>query len=276
MRPGFLALFLLAAPPLSAWGALGHRLLAVGALRDLPPGLAGWYRGREGEVADHAVDPDRWRASDPLEGPRHYLDSEAYGGPAAVPRDPEAAWARLGPAGFLRAGQVPWVIQARALDLVRAFQAGDRERVLRATAWLSHYVGDLQVPLHTTADSDGEGTGQAGIHARWESDLLARLEAQDPFRPEVRPAEPGPDPLGLPWRWLEEAYGLVEEVLAADRTAQAAAAAAGEPGYGPVYWALFEALQGARLRDRLTLSAQRTADLVRWAWNAAGSPGAGL
>lgn len=129
MRLGsaFLALVCCACP-LAAWGAKGHRMVAQAALRDLPPPVAAWFQGQEDTLPEHANDPDVWRSSDPLEGPRHYLDCEPYGGPGAVPRDLGAAQAMLGPEAFQEDGQVPWTIQDRVDTLARAFQGGTRPR----------------------------------------------------------------------------------------------------------------------------------------------------
>jgi len=266
-----IALAILLSPPAQAWGVLGHRLLAAGALRDLPPEVAVWYEGREARVADHAAEPDAWREGDPLEAPRHFLNGEPYGGAGEVPHGELAAQGRLGAEAFRALGQVPWVIQARTLALAQAFRSGDRDRVALETAWLSHYVGDLQVPLHTTVHFDGE-PGQAGLHARWESQLLERLEAQAPFEPEVRPAVPDPGAWSLPFAWLAESFAQVPELLEADREARAVAVRSGEGGYGPIYWGVFQDLQGERLKLRLSLAAHRTAVMVLEAWRLAERP----
>ena len=53
-----LALTLLPGPTAAAWGSLGHRMVATGALQDLPPDLAAWFAGLEATLPDHANDPD--------------------------------------------------------------------------------------------------------------------------------------------------------------------------------------------------------------------------
>jgi hypothetical protein len=47
----------------------------------------------------------------------------------------------------------------------------DPGAILRLSSDLGHYVGDAQVPLHTTSNYDGQKTGQHGLHAFWESRL---------------------------------------------------------------------------------------------------------
>jgi len=262
----FLAAVLLVppwAPPLGAWGSLGHEWVAATALRDLPPGLSAWFSGREAEVRGHANDPDHWKLRDPLEHPRHYLYCEPFGGPERVPLAQAEAEARLG-AGFQANGQVPWIILDRVDRLARAFAARDPGRAALEAAWLSHYVGDLNVPMHTTVNHNGERTGQGGVHHRWEMGLLDRL-LEAGWQPEVRPAELGADPAGAPWEWLQESFRLVPGVLAADL---AACPAAGQDP-GEAYWRTFLRLQGDQVKEQLTLAAQRSARMILLAWTRA-------
>jgi hypothetical protein len=266
--PCLLALCLCPPIPLSAWGRLGHERVAAAALLDLPPDLADWFRGREDTLPAHANDPDHWKQSDPLEGPRHYLDSEYYGGPAAVPRAKADAEAKLGDA-FQAAGQVPWVVQERVDTQAGAFASGDPEAVAFQAAILCHYVGDVQVPLHTTANHDGQLTGQHGVHARWETGLVEGLEG---WAPEVRPASLGTDPAGAPWDWLQASFAQVAPLLDADRTASQAETLAAGRRHGPAYWQVFMDLEGNRVREQLNRAAQATARMILLAWTQAGSP----
>jgi hypothetical protein len=242
-------------------------MVAAAALQDLPPALAPWFQGLEQELPDHANDPDRWRETDPTEGPRHYLDCEPYGGPASVPLDRNDAVARLGEAAFQADGQVPWTIQDRVAALAEVFRSGDRYRAAFQAAILCHYVADLHVPLHTTVNHDGQDTGQTGVHRRWESGLVERL---GDWRPGARPAALGTDPEHAPWRWLRDAYAQVGAVLEADR----AASRAGDPRGGPDsgYWRAFQRREGPRVKERLALAAEHTARMILLAWTKAGRP----
>lgn len=251
--------------PAAAWGVTGHRMLAQASLKGLPDNLAPWFQGQEATLPDHANDPDHWKGSDPLEGPRHFLDSENYGGPAEVPLLEADATRLLGPELFQRSGQVPWVILDRVRSLSEAFVAGDPAQVALQASYLSHYVGDLNVPLHTTRNYNGQESGQYGVHFRWEGGLLERIEAREGWVPEVRPAHVGPAPRTSPWSWLQESYVLAQGVLADDLTANQA-------GGGERYWQTFLELQEPDVKERLTLSAQRTAEMIVLAWTTAGSP----
>lgn len=268
------ALFLLAtallAPQASAWGVLGHRLVAQASLKDLPPGPAAWFAGLEATLPDHASDPDQWKERDPQERPHHYLNCEPYGGPSLVPLDETAARAQLGPDLFTRSGSVPWTILDRVQRLTRAFQAGDAPGAALEASILSHYVGDISVPLHTTLNHDGDLTGQHGVHHRWESDLLKRIEDNEGWVPEMRPATLGPAPQAAPWAWLRESFNLVPGLLADDMTAEQANAKT--ESMSQAYWQVFLQLQGPHVKEQCSLAAQRTAQMILLAWTQAGSP----
>jgi hypothetical protein len=132
-------------------------------------------------------------------------------------------------------------------------------------SYLSHYVGDSHVPLHTSSNYNGDATGQHGVHSRWEAGLLERIEAREGWTPEVRPAQTG-DP-AAPWAWLIESYNLIPSVLADDLSARAA-------GLGEIYWQTYLQLEEPTVKERLNLSAQRTAQMILLAWTGAGSPAA--
>ena len=269
-----LAALLLPAPalPLAAWGHLGHKLAARTALKELPPELAAWFAGQEARVGHHANDPDFWKGRDPQEGPRHFLDCEAYGGPAGVPLDEAAARAQIGPELFQKSGQVPWVILARVQRLRQAFAGGDPGQVALEAAFLSHYVADCSVPLHTTRNYNGDDSGQHGVHRRWEEGLLKRIVTQEDWLPEVRPALPGAAAEAAPMAWLQASYALVPGVLAADRAAEREAGGDEGQPEGDGYWQAFLQRQRAMVKAQLSLSAQRTAEMILLAWTQAGQP----
>ncbi len=259
--PLLLLLAVLAPSPLAAWGRKGHRIVARLALEDLPQGPSAWFKGREAFVQAHSSDPDEWK-EDAQEGPRHFLDMDRY--PGQVPTLRGEARERVGPAIFQRAGQVPWVVQDRVKLLTEAFRKADRAQVAFQAAVLSHYVGDLHVPLHTVSSFDGQATGQRGIHSRWETGLVDRLSTE----PQVRPAALEPGLLQAPWRWLEETHALVPALLADDRASGPA------PGRTPSgsYWMAFARRQEGTVLDQLARAGHHTAQLILVAWNEAGRP----
>ncbi len=269
--PRLVALLLAASGLLQAWGGKGHRIISGTMLRTLPPPLKAWYAGREDFLRDHASDPDAWRNHDRKEGPRHFLDAEIYGGADKVPYAIAEAIQQVGSAEFIANGQVTWIIQDRWKDLVEAFQAGDPEKIVFATATLGHYVGDAHVPLHSTKNHDGEETGQKGVHSRWESGLVERYIVEAEL--EVRPAKLDGEVLKSPWRWLRDSYALVPKLLADDRAAdRTTPPEARGVRRGGAYWAIFWDSQGATVKQQLQRSAEDLGDLVLTAWVRAGKP----
>ena len=168
------------APRAEAWGFTGHRMVNRKAIRTLPRPLRALFEGNTSYLAEHAIDPDLWRnGGREGEGPNHYLDLDAFGAPpfADVSRN-EAEHLRTHGADAIERGRVPWRAKEVYADLVAAFRSRDAARALEHAATLGHYVGDAHVPLHAILNYDGQLSGQEGIHARWESDLVDRFAEQ--------------------------------------------------------------------------------------------------
>ena len=79
---GLIALLLLVAPrPAAAWGFEGHRYILDRAIALLPPEIRPFFEKYRVTIVEHAIDPDLWRnvGCDVQEGPRHFVDMDAYG-----------------------------------------------------------------------------------------------------------------------------------------------------------------------------------------------------
>lgn len=68
-------------------------------------------------------------------------------------------------------GIVPWHLEKMLRRLSYAMRDGDKDKILRYTSDIGHYIGDAHVPLHTTLNYNGQLTDQVGIHGFWESRL---------------------------------------------------------------------------------------------------------
>ena len=68
-------------------------------------------------------------------------------------------------------GILPYHLQTLQRQLTNAFITRNKQRILRISADIGHYIADAHVPLHTTANYDGQLTNQRGIHQFWESRL---------------------------------------------------------------------------------------------------------
>src|SRR5690606_27554363 len=163
-----------AVPPADAWGFVAHKRINRMACFTLPPEMFPFFKRHIDFVSDEAGGPDRRRYAVEGEAERHYIDIDHYGhggqDPFAVmPRKWEDAVRKYSEDTLLAYGIVPWHIQVMFDRLVRAFQRGNVDHILRTATDLGHYVADAHVPLHTTENYNGQLTDQYGIHAFWES-----------------------------------------------------------------------------------------------------------
>jgi len=94
---------------------------------------------------------------------------------------------------------------------VKAFVEKDVNKVLRLSAEMGHYVGDVHVPLHSTSNYNGQKTNQKGIHGFWESRVPEIQFSQYDFF--VGQAEYISAPQHFIWERLKESYAGVDSVL---------------------------------------------------------------
>lgn len=165
---------------LSSWGFFAHHRINRLAVFTLPKGMAGFYKANIDFIDEHAVDPDKRRYVDSLEGPRHFLDADHYGKNSfsRLPQNWYDAAKKYSVDTLDKYGTVPWVIQYNYYWLVKAFKAHDTTAILKTSANLGHYIADAHVPLHLTQNFDGQLTHQNGIHALWESRLPELFSAK--------------------------------------------------------------------------------------------------
>ena len=157
----------------SSWGFFMHRRINHVAVFTLPKAMSGFYEANIDYITKHAVDPDKKRYVDSLEGFRHYFDADHYGKRPfmKVPVRWKDAVKKYSIDSLNKYGTVPWEIQYQYYRLVNAFKNHDTTAILKISANLGHYIADAHVPLHLTQNYDGQLTRQQGIHALWESRL---------------------------------------------------------------------------------------------------------
>jgi hypothetical protein len=179
-----------------AWGATGHRLIGVLAVKNLPDETPAFLRTPEAiaEVGEYAREPDRSRGSgkihDSERDPGHFVDAfddlTVLGGPSlkalpATRADYDSALRAVGATQY-KAGYLPYSIvdgwQQLREDLAywrvaaagekyarndadRAWFAADRKRremlTIRDLGVWAHFVGDASQPLHVSVHYDAWG-----------------------------------------------------------------------------------------------------------------------
>jgi hypothetical protein len=266
---------LIAPAPASAWGFEAHKYITARAIELLPPELKMFYERYRDEVVMRSTDPDLWRSAGWEDDPNHFIDFGAteYGEYpfTALPRELGAAIERFGAETVRRNGMLPWRAAEFAGNLRRTFEGFKRgaqygpSNVVMFTGALAHYVQDAHQPFHASINYDGQLTGNAGIHARFERDLFEKYRS----RLQVTPSAPRPitnlrDTL---FDALLTSYQLVESLLAADRDA-----VAGRDLYDDQYFEKFFARVRPILERRLSDAATATAGAIVGAWQLAGRP----
>lgn len=202
--------FLLPSP---FWGFFVHAMINRQAVFSLPPEMLPLYKKELIYLAEKSVNPDRRRYAVKGEAEKHYIDLDHYGDSARyqLPK----YWAEAldqYPEDSLRAhGIGPWSTYLTFLSLTKAFARKDQAGILRLSADLGHYLGDLNVPLHTTQNYNGQLSGQTGIHGFWES-RIPELQAKN-YSFWVGKANYVPDPQQALWEAVYRAHAQVDSVL---------------------------------------------------------------
>jgi hypothetical protein len=201
----------------SSWGFFAHHRINRLAVFTLPKGMAGFYRANIDFIDEHAIDPDKRRYVDSLEGPRHFLDADHYGkNPfSRLPQNWYDAVKKYSADTLDKYGTVPWVIQYNYYWLVKAFKAHDTTAILKTSANLGHYIADAHVPLHLTENFDGQLTHQNGIHALWESRLPELFSAR--YQLYAGKARYINNPLTEAFKICRASFSCVDSVLIMER-----------------------------------------------------------
>lgn len=202
-----------------AWGVWGHQHINHAAVFALPQQMRGFYFDHIDYLTMEASVPDirKYTPRDPEEGPRHFIDLEDYSssGIQGIPHDYAGAVQHYGKAMLQKDGSLPWYILYMEDQLTQAFKDRDPAKILYVSADLAHYIGDAYMPLHTTANYDGQLSGQRGVHALWESMIPERFGSTYNFHTPA--AHFIQDPQQEIWRVIQESHDSIPRLLATEK-----------------------------------------------------------
>lgn len=199
------------------WGFYAHSLINRQAVFSLPPEMIWLYKSDIEFITEKAVNPDRRRYAVIGEAEKHYIDLDHYGDSAIhiLPKYWPEATQKFSEDSLRAHGIGPWSAYLTFLSLTKAFEQRNKAAILRLSADLGHYLGDLNVPLHTTKNYNGQLTGQDGIHGFWES-RIPELLAKD-YSFWVGKAEYVEKPQMAIWDAVSVAHSMVDSVLRIER-----------------------------------------------------------
>lgn len=206
----------------SSWGFLVHRTTAQVAIYQLPKGLQPFFYENKEYLVRHSVRPDVRRNNDKTEAPKHYISLEGFGDSAAwkLPKSMSAAMVKFGMDTLVKYGYVPYWVMVTQERLTQAFRTGNKDSILFYAADLAHYIGDANVPLHTTTNYDGQLTGQKGLHSLWES-AVPEIELKNYNLYNRHKAKYINDTEAAIWTNVRQAHVMVAGLLSAEREATA-------------------------------------------------------
>lgn len=214
MRSITLFLFCIISLNATSWGFQAHRSINFHAVFLLPKPLFSYFRPFIHDLRDFATKADQRRYIMPSEGPRHFIDLDHY--EQSVPLDTviknyDSAILYYSLDSMLQHGILPWNLRFCFFSLVKAFKEKDTILVIKKAADLGHYIADAHVPLHTTANYNGQLTKQNGIHGLWESRLPELFMHSYPKYGRRATTIRNID--SVIWTSIEESYGYKDEVL---------------------------------------------------------------
>jgi hypothetical protein len=286
MRRHSLILFLAAGIALvcSSWGFLVHRTVNQLAIYELPKPMQAFFHGNMNYLADSAPRPDLRRNRDSAEASRHFIDLEPFGDSAAwkMPMHWDEAVKVYSKDSLLKYGFLPYHIITIKNRLTEAFRSGNKDSIQFYATDLGHYVGDANVPLHTSINYDGQLTNQRGLHSLWES-MIPEIELNQYNLYSGHKATYLSNPEAAIWECIRHSHALLKDVLGKEKEATLQFTDSTKfrvqvrrgrevKSYTSEFAKAYSKLLGKTINEQLLNSADLIADFWYTAWVDAGKP----
>ncbi len=268
------------------WGGWGHEHINKGAILALPHDMGMFFYNHSDFITQEASVPDirKHTLNDKAEGARHYIDIERYSD--GMPKTMDEAIAKYGKDTINKYGILPWYIQEMMVKLTRAFREKNKTEILFLSADLGHYVGDANMPLHTSINHNGQLTGQMGIHGFWESQLPELFGSK--YSLYTGEAHYIADVDKATWDMIDSSHALVDQLLRIEskmrkdnpEDKQYVLGTDGQPMKGRYgeqihayeYAHVYHELLGGMVEKQLRSAIKNTSDFWYTAWVNAGRP----
>jgi hypothetical protein len=200
-----------------SWGIFGHEHINKSAVFALPQPLQTFFYNHIDFVTQESTVPDlrKYTLKDKAENPRHFFDVENFGNRDSIPHNFEDAKKKYDQKFLNDNGILPWYIQEITVKLTKAFKEKRKTEILFLASDLGHYIGDAHMPLHTSANHDGQLTNQKGIHALWEARIPEMFGKNYNYHTEE--AKYIENVETATWALVMDSHSFVEPLLLADR-----------------------------------------------------------
>lgn len=264
---------------LFGWGYDVHRRITRSAVQAVPGEFGDFLNQHIDKLAYHAADPDFWKAADPNEGYRHFIDADLYDEYPFdnIPRNIDNLYSKYGEENVSQWGIAPWNIDDYCEQLTELFRAGQWKESIYKMAALSHYVADIHMPLHACANYNGQLTGNEGVHFRWETPMVKQYVTY--IEPSNK-ADIIHNPLEMAFAIVKESYQVYPLLLSADSLARAPLTKIQADSlntyeklsFDDEYLSVLYTQTADVVHDRLNKSAERIASYWYTCWVKAGAP----
>lgn len=253
---------------LGSWGEKAHRKINSSCVNYFPSELKA-LRVWGPQLGEHGSDADHRKKNDKNEFVRHFIDMDNYDQfrqQNKIQEDFAADCARYGRPFVMKNGTLPWVTDSTYRALISNMRKGEWDQAVLTAADLGHYVGDVHMPLHITANYDGQLSSQKGIHARYESEMIDRyIETVHLKKARIKKVSQVKTQV---FGYLYDNYTYTAPLLRADRNAYTRAG----HQYNDAYYASLWKDTGKFTTRLLKEASQTLASLIYSAWIEAGKP----
>lgn len=200
-----------------SWGIFGHNHINNAAVMALPKPLQVFFYNHIDFITQESTIPDtrKYALRDKAEHPRHFIDVENFGTLDSIPRSFDVAKKKYDDKFLDKNGILPWYIKDIMAKLTKAFKEKRKAEILFLAADLGHYIGDANMPLHTSANHAGQLTNQPGIHALWESSIPEIFGKNYNFH--TQDAQYVDDVEKATWDMIRDSHSLVQPLLVTDK-----------------------------------------------------------
>ncbi|MEI8085612.1 MAG: T9SS type A sorting domain-containing protein [Paludibacter sp.] len=165
---------------LGSWGSKGHSIINSKCPESFPASMSA-FRVWADSLSMHASDADSRKSADKTESPKHYLDVENYSefvSTGRIASTYDSIVSRHGASSVISNGTLPWATMNMYDTLRVDFLKHKWHKAMLDASDLGHYVADGHMPLHISANFDGQDTGNGGIHSRYESSMVGNYQTE--------------------------------------------------------------------------------------------------
>ena len=204
-----------------SWGIFGHEHINNAAVMALPKPMQTFFYNHLDFITQESTVPDlrKYTLRDKDENPRHFMDLENFGDVESIPLPFEEAKKKYDEKFLADNGILPWYIQEVMTKLTKAMKDKRKTEILFLAADLAHYIGDANMPLHTSANHDGQLTNQKGIHSMFESRIPEMFgKNYNYYTGEAKYVD---NVEKATWDMLKDSHSQVEPLLLIDRKLRA-------------------------------------------------------